>query len=256
MKRAIIIVTFGTANLNAYNIIDKFRVKLENRLKVDVKIVFTSNMLIKIMKEKNSINVCNIEDSIKELVLNNYESVIIQPLHMMEGAELLKLKESIKIHEQSFKKLIISSTLFNNIGKNPKESTENFINCIKHNIDKDKNILLIGHGSNESGNECYDEIEKAFKDSGYNKVIIGTLEGIKTKDIIVKRLLKEKIDKVEIMILLILPGNHIIKDIKGENSWEELLINNGIEVTFNIKALLEYDEIQELYFEILKCNID
>ena len=54
MKRAILIVSFGSSNLYAYKLVEKFINKIREYIKEDVyiKYVFTSKILIKRMKEK------------------------------------------------------------------------------------------------------------------------------------------------------------------------------------------------------------
>ena len=53
------------------------------------------------------------------------------------------------------------------------------------------------------------------------------------------------------MPLLVLPGNHIVKDIKGDDSWESLFKENNMAVEVILKGLLEYEEIQNLYIDMI-----
>ena len=146
------------------------------------------------------------------------------------------------------------------------------------NVNKDRYVVLVGHGSNrcqdnccytsigineccgDNGNvcndDCYQEIEKALQSIGYKNVIIGTLEGSRTRSVVLKELKDKKIDDVIIMPLLVLPGNHIIKDIKGDNSWESLFNENDINVEVNLKSLLEYEKIQKLYIDMINEAIN
>ena len=227
MKRSVLIVSFGSSNLDAYKQVESFIKNIKDSIDKElfIQCVFTPNILIKRMKEKNNIDILNV-----------------------------------------------------NKGKNTKESALNIANAIKDNVNKDRCVVLVGHGSNrcqdnccytsigineccgDNGNvcndDCYQEIEKALQSIGYKNVIIGTLEGSRTRSVVLKELKDKKIDDVIIMPLLVLPGNHIIKDIKGDNSWESLFNENDINVEVNLKSLLEYEKIQKLYIDMINEAIN
>ena len=63
MKRAVLIVSFGSSNLEAYKQVNSFikNIKASIDPKLLVQCVFTSNILIKRMKEKNNIDILNIK---------------------------------------------------------------------------------------------------------------------------------------------------------------------------------------------------
>lgn len=276
MKKAILIVSFGSSNLDAYKLIEEFinNIKLSLREEIFIQCVFTSNILIKRIKEKNNIDVLNINEALNKLSNEGYEEVVLQPLHMIDGKDCDSLREVVELNKCKFNKMNLNQTLLINKGRNTRESALNIVNAIKINVEKEKYVVLVGHGSNRCSDnccytsnngkkcistaskscndDCYLEIEKAFESIGYNKVIIGTLEGNRRKELILKELKNKKINEVEILPLLVLPGNHVIKDIKGENSWESLFDENNIRVKVKLKSLLEYKEIQKLYIDMLK----
>lgn len=275
MKRAVLIVSFGSSNLDAYNLIEKFinNIRLSIREEIFIQCVFTSNILIKRIKEKNNIDILNINEALNKLSDEGYEEVILQPLHMIDGKDCDYLREVVNLNKTKFNKLNLNQTLLINKGRNTRESALNIVKAIKSNVEKEKYVVLVGHGSNRCSDnccytssrekacistvsnscndDCYLEIEKAFESIGYNKVIIGTLEGNRQKELILKELKYKKINEVVIIPLLVLPGNHVIKDIKGDNSWESLFSENNIKVEVKLKSLLEYEEIQKIYIEMI-----
>ena len=183
------------------------------------------------------------------------------------------LRNILEENRGRFNNIKLNPTLLINKGKNTRESAGNIANAIKNNIDKDRNVVLVGHGSNRCGDnccytsininkgcgtdgsachdDCYQEIEKSLASIGYNKIIIGTLEGSRTREVVLKELKEKEIDQVVIMPLLVLPGNHIVKDIKGDNSWESLFNENNIKTEVILKSLLEYEDIQKLYIDMI-----
>lgn len=280
MKRAVLIVSFGSSNLDAYKQVESFIKNIKDSIDKElfIQCVFTSNILIKRMKEKNNIDILNIKEALEILFNDGYKEVILQPLHMIDGKDCDSLRNILEENKDRFNYIKLNPTLLINKGKNTKESALNIANAIKDNVNKDRYVVLVGHGSNrcqdnccytsigineccgDNGNvcndDCYQEIEKALQSIGYNNVIIGTLEGSRTRSVVLKELKDKKIDDVIIMPLLVLPGNHIIKDIKGDNSWESLFNENDINVEVNLKSLLEYEKIQKLYIDMINEAIN
>ncbi|MBC5625102.1 sirohydrochlorin cobaltochelatase [Clostridium sp. NSJ-49] len=280
MKRSVLIVSFGSSNLDAYKQVESFIKNIKDSIDKElfIQCVFTSNILIKRMKEKNNIDILNVKEALEILFNDGYKEVILQPLHMIDGKDCDSLRNILEENKDRFNYIKLNPTLLINKGKNTKESALNIANAIKDNVNKDRCVVLVGHGSNrcqdnccytsigineycgDNGNvcndDCYQEIEKALQSIGYKNVIIGTLEGSRTRSVVLKELKDKKIDDVIIMPLLVLPGNHIIKDIKGDNSWESLFNENDINVEVNLKSLLEYEKIQKLYIDMINEAIN
>lgn len=249
MRKAILLVCFGTANKEA---IENCLIPMEDEIREEfnnkylVLKAFTSKILIRMLKTKHDISVLRIDEALFYLSSEGYEEVIIQPLHVMAGKEYEDIKEVMKNYSYSFKSLKIGRTLLGFKGKKLEEACDRVINLIK--IEKDKNIVLIGHGSRTGSNESYYKLEERFKYLGYEKLLIGTLDGERNQEVIINELREKEIKEVIVMSLLILPGNHAKKQIEsGEKSLVHKLRSQGIKVEVNMKALLEYEEIRNIY---------
>lgn len=249
MRKAILLVCFGTANKEA---IENCLIPMEDEIREEfnnkylVLKAFTSKILIRMLKSKYDISVVRIDEALFYLSSEGYEEVIIQPLHVMAGKEYEDIKEVMKNYSYSFKSLKIGKTLLGFKGKELEKACDRVINLVK--IEKDKNIVLIGHGSRTGSNESYYKLEERFKYRGYEKLLIGTLDGERNQEVIINELREKEIKEVIVMSLLILPGNHAKKQIEsGEKSLVHKLRNEGIKVEVNMKALLEYEEIRNIY---------
>lgn len=249
MRKAILLVCFGTANKEA---IENCLIPMEDEIREEfnnkylVLKAFTSKILIRMLKSKYDISVVRIDEALFYLSSEGYEEVIIQPLHVMAGKEYEDIKEVMKNYSYSFKSLKIGKTLLGFKGKELEKACDRVINLVK--IEKDKNIVLIGHGSRTGSNESYYKLEERFKYLGYEKLLIGTLDGERNQEVIINELREKEIKEVIVMSLLILPGNHAKKQIEsGEKSLVHKLRNEGIKVEVNMKALLEYEEIRNIY---------
>lgn len=256
MRKAILLVCFGTANKDA---IENCIVPMEEEIRKEfnnkylVLKAFTSKTLINILKINENIPVLRIDEALFYLSSEGYEEVVIQPLHVMAGTEYEDIKEIMNTYSKSFRSLKIGKTLLGYKEKELEKACDRFIDAISREVPKDKNVVLVGHGSKNGSNESYYKLEERFKALGYDKLLIGTIDGDRNVDVIIGELKENGIKETLLIPILMLPGNHAKKDIEsGEKSWAHKLRNEGIEVDVNMKALLEYDEIRRVYVEEIR----
>jgi len=105
MKKAILVVSFGTSYKETIEKTikvceDKIKEKLEG---YDFFRVFTSNIIIKKLKERENLNIENIEEALNRLYKDGYKEVIVQTLYIICGEEFNKLKNQIDNYKISLK---------------------------------------------------------------------------------------------------------------------------------------------------------
>ncbi|AYE33539.1 sirohydrochlorin cobaltochelatase [Clostridium septicum] len=250
MSKAIIIASFGTTDLEALKNLDKIEDEVRVRInkKYPVIRVFTSKTIINSLKVKHNISVLKLDEALFKLSSEGFEEVIIQPLHIMECLEYEEIKKVIYSYDYTFKSIKIGKTLLGYYGSELENACDRLICAMDEELPKDKNIVLVGHGSKTITTEAYYILESKFRDKGYSNLLIGTLEGDRTRDFIVDKLKNENIDEVLILPLLVIAGNHAKLDIAGdEKSWKSKFLEEGIKVDINLKALLEYKKVRNLY---------
>lgn len=256
MRKAILLVSFGTANKDAIkNNIEKMEEEIRKEFNNEYLVLkaFTSKILIRILKAKENISVPRVDEALFYLSSECYEEVIIQPLSVMNGKDYEGIKEVMKNYSYAFKSLKIGNTLLGFREKELEEACDIVIDAISKEIPKDKNIVLVGHGSKTESEESYYKLEERFNELGYKKLLIGTIDGERNIDIIINELKKKEVKEVLLMPILILSGNHLRRDIEsGEKSWVEKLKNEGINVEVNMKPLLEYEKIRNIYLKEIR----
>ena len=110
----------------------------------------------------------------------------------------------------------------------------------------------MGHGSagDLAVNTVYSDLQDYLTEIGLPEVLIGTVEGRPSLDDALARLKASdgKFAKVLLTPLMIVAGNHAVKDMDGdqEDSWKNVLQRNGYEVTTLIKGLGEYWGIRNI----------
>ena len=250
MSKAIVLVAFGSANLEgikkSIGLLEKDLEKCFGEGYTILK-AFTSNKVIDLLKERYDYVVPHLSKVLFNLVNQGYEEVIIQPLHIMSGRDKNQIEETVNEYKYSMKKLVISKSLFTEEEENLNKESYEVGGIISENIGNN-DILLVGHGSKRSSNKLYDVIEEAVRNITDKRVYMATLEGEKTIDTVIEKLVRDKVNNLIVKPLFIIPGKHVVSDISiGEGSWIEMLRERNINITINEDSLLQYEKIRKLY---------
>lgn len=258
MAKAIIIVSFGTANLDGLKVIEDFENEIIEYFNGRYKVckAFTSRSIANILFNKHGKIVLRLEEVLFNLSNDGYSEVHIQPLHIIEGREYLSILNTIKEYNYSFSKLTLGRVI---IGNNENELIEGcnlIVDSMEKELDKNQNLVLVGHGSKTIDTKSYNYLRNIFEKRGFKNVFLGTLEGENKKDDILKELIRNKITEISLSPILMLPGNHIVRDIFGDkDSWQRLFLAKNIIVNPIKKSLLEYPIIREFYLRLISGNI-
>ncbi|CAK7057376.1 sirohydrochlorin cobaltochelatase [Tissierella sp.] len=243
MKKGIIVASFGTTyestrKLCIESIEDIIRERYGDCL---VLRAFTSKMVINILKKRDNIHVFNPEEAIREMRNQGIEDIYIQPLHIIPGHEYEKLtKYNLKVGlpllslEEDYMKIV------ENIGISELGSNEA--------------LVFMGHGSNHEADEAYEILENLYHKKGFTNVFIGTVEGSKTIEDIIKELKEKNIKKIKLKPFMLVAGDHAINDMASEDddSWKSILEKDRFQVEICLRGLGEYRIIQEIFLEHLE----
>ena len=213
---------------------------------------------LEVVKTYEDVKTCD-EDLFKKYLKHMIKSGINIPSSQYEALFLSvahTIEKTIKEYDYSFNKIILGEALIGNRSDEESYNCNLICDAIKENINEKDNILLIGHGSKTINYNVYNCIKNNLKEKGYKNTYIGTLEGEVKKEDIVKSLVEDNVKDVTIIPILMLPGNHIKKDIFGsENSWKSLFENEGILVKYVEKSLLQYSEIRKYYMNKIERHL-
>lgn len=258
MSKAIVIVSFGTASLKGLKVLEDFEKEIRKSFneKYYVCKAFTSSMISNILYNKYGKIVPRLEEVLFNLSNDRYKEVYIQPLHIIEGSEFLSIEKTIREYDYSFLKIILGNVIMGSNEDQLMEGCNLIVDAMEEDLKKYQNLILVGHGSKTIETKSYNYLKNTFIERDFKSVYMGTLEGENKKGYILKDLLDNNIEEVTIAPILILPGNHIIKDIFGnKNSWKTLFEENNIKVNAIEKSLLEYDVIRNFYIDKIRSNI-
>lgn len=255
MKKAILLIYFGTANKTAIeNCVFSFQNEVRENFNNEYLVLnaFSSKTLISILKQKEGILIFQTAEALEYLKLEGYLDIIIQPVQIMAGLEYMEIENIVDSYKNDFKSIKLGKALLGYEKDKLCSVCDRVINAISDEIDKDKTTIIVGHGSKSLADEVYFVLEDRFEKLGYKNIIVGTLEGKKSLETIMIELKSKDIKKVTIMPFLLLSGKHMKRDIElSDDSWRAKISKEGIEVEIKMKSLLEYKKIKKIIIELI-----
>ena len=108
---------------------------------------------------------------------------------------------------------------------------------------------MMGHGTAHPSNAVYGALQTVLNDEGYEKVLVGTMDGYPNFTSVLKKIKEKGIKQVLLMPLMLVAGDHAINDMASEeeDSWKSMLEAEGIEVKLHMKGLGQVEEFAQLY---------
>lgn len=257
-SKAILVVSFGTSYKETREkTIDKIEEDIQNAYK-DYKVyrAFTSKMIIKKLKTRDNIYIDTVEEAVERMINDGVKELIMQPTHIINGLENDIMIEDLRKYKDKFQSIKIGSPLLTDINDYGK-LVEILENKFAH-VPEDEALVFMGHGSSHHANAVYPALDYTFKDHGFINFFVGTVEGYPEIESVIKFVKEFKPKKVHLTPLMIVAGNHAIKDMASdeEDSWKTLFENEGYEVNCLIKGLGEYQEIRDMFVEHVKKAVN
>jgi len=248
VKTAVLVVSFGTSHTDT---LGKTIEAIEGRIGLEfpgyvVRRAFTSGIIMKIWRERGVV-IDSVGDALLSLVDEGFETVIVQPTHIINGVEYEKMLAQIQPF-MARTRIHAGTPLLTDV-HDYKEVARALVSDAG-NMDSDEMIVFMGHGSSHHSSSAYSQMEYVFHDMGFTRSIIGTVEGYPGLEE-VKRRLRERaeIKKVCLQPFMVVAGDHAKNDMSGSgpDSWKSVLEQMGYSVTCNMRGLGEYGAIRDLF---------
>ena len=246
-KKALLVISFGTSIKNAQKSIEN----IENYLSLqypehDFFRAFTSRMIIKKLKDRDGKQVDFPDQALERIRKAGYSEVVCQSLHIINGVEYELTRKLVMGYEPHFEKLSLGKPLLNELS-DYERAADMFLTDAK----KYPALLLMGHGTHHHSNAAYSMLEDVFKYKGIDNVYIATVEGFPNIEYAAKKMKANGVKEVTLIPFMIVVGDHAINDMAGddEDSWKNVLAQEGFDVKVELKGLGEYQEIAEIFYE-------
>jgi sirohydrochlorin cobaltochelatase len=250
-KKALLVVSFGTSYADTR---EKTIGASEKALAAafpdyDLKRAFTAQTIIDILKSRDGIETDNVAGAIEKLYKEGYGEVLVQPLHVINGEEYDGLLSDLAPYSKKFAKLIIGKPLLN--GFEDYKAMVAAVSPSMPELGEHDAVVFMGHGTPHFANSAYGLMDYTFKANGYPHVYVGTVEGYPDLESVMHFLKADGIEKVTLMPLMIVAGDHAQNDMAGDedSSWKVILKSAGYEVDTRLVGLGEMDGIHQMYIQ-------
>ncbi len=244
-----------------------------------VRRAFTAQIIINHVQARDNEKIDNMQQALDRAVANNVKELLIQPTHLMHGAEYDELKDAADQYADKFDSIIIAEPLLGEVGADASVVNEDKKTVAKAVVDaavkkagydsldaaeKDGTaFVFMGHGTAHTAKVSYSQMATQMKDLGYKNVFIGTVEGEPEEtacENIIEDVKSAGYKKVILRPLMVVAGDHANNDMAGdeEDSWKSMFTASGAfdSVDCQIEGLGRIKEVQDLYVAHTKAAIE
>ena len=224
----------------------------------EVRRAFTSQIIIDKLKERDGLEIDNVEEALDRAVADGIKTLVVQPTHLMNGFEYTDLETALKDYEGKFDKVVLAQPLlssdadFDAVISAITEHTESY-------DDGETAICFMGHGTEADSNAVYAKLQEKITAAGFENYFVGTVEAEPSlEDVIAAVKEKGSYKKVVLEPLMVVAGDHANNDMAGdeEDSWKSTFEAEGFEVECLLEGLGQNEAIQKIYVEHTKEAID
>ncbi len=258
-KPVILVVSFGTSYNDSRDItigaVEEAIAKANPDY--EVRRAFTSQIIIDKLKDRDNLEIDNVEEALDRLVADGVKELIVQPTHVMSGYEYDDLYNAVSRYAGSFDKVVMGAPLLTS-DEDYDKVIKALVNATKEYQADDTAVVFMGHGTEHNANETYAKLQEKITAAGYNNYYIGTVEATPTLEDVIKSLKAGGYKKVVLEPLMIVAGDHANNDMAGdeEDSWKTVLTGEGYDVECVLRGLGELEGIQAVYVEHVQAAIN
>ena len=244
-----------------------------------VRRAFTAQIIINHVQARDGEKIDNVEQALDRAVSSGVKNLVVQPTHLMHGAEYDELTEALDTYKDKFETVTVAEPLLGEVGEDATVINDDkaavakaiTVEAVKtagyDSLDDAKNdktaFVFMGHGTSHSAKVSYSQMATQMKDLGYENVYIGTVEGEPEEtacENVIKDVAADGYTSVVLRPLMVVAGDHANNDMAGddEDSWKSQFEASGNfeKIDTQIAGLGEIAEIQQIYVDHTKAAID
>ena len=244
-----------------------------------VRRAFTAQIIINHVEARDDEVIDNMQQALDRAVDNGVKNLVVQPTHLMHGAEYDEMVEAIDGYKDKFESVAIAEPMLGEVGddttviNDDKKAVAQAITdaaCqeagfddMQAAADAGTAFVFMGHGTSHTANVTYDQMQTQMDDLGFTNAFIGTVEG-KPEDTACEEVIAKVKDagfkNVVLRPLMVVAGDHANNDMAGddEDSWKSQFEASGDfdSVDCQIEGLGRVAAVEDLYVAHTKDAID
>ena len=280
-EKELLVVSFGTS-FNASRAADIGGV--EKALQAanpdwSVRRAFTAQIIINHVQARDGEKIDNVDQALQRAVDNGVKNLVVQPTHLMHGAEYDELTAAVEGYKDKFESVKIAEPLLGEVGADAtvinadkaavaeaitaeavKDAGFDSLDAVKEDGTA---FVFMGHGTSHTAKVSYSQMQTQMEQLGYDNVFIGTVEGEPEDtscEAVIEKLKEAGYKKVILRPLMVVAGDHANNDMAGDDddSWKSQFEASGAfdSIDTQIAGLGEIQAIQQLYVAHTQAAID
>ncbi len=249
-KPVILAVSFGTSYNDSR---EKTIGAVENAIAeanpdYEVRRAFTAQTVIDILKERDNIEINNVEQAFDKLIEDGVKELVVQPTHVMNGFEYDDLIAVVDEYRDKFDTVSVGAPLLNADEDYTALANALVADTASYNTDGTA-IVFMGHGTEHEANAAYGKLQDVFTSNGNTNYFVGTVEATPALEDVVAGVKAGGFTRVVLQPLMVVAGDHANNDMAGdeEGSWKNAFEAKGLEVVCNLRGLGEIKAVQDMY---------
>ena len=278
-EKELLVVSFGTS-FNDSRVADIKSIEdalQEANPDWSVRRAFTAQIIINHIQARDGEKIDNMEQALERAVANGVKQLVVQPTHLMHGAEYDEMCDAIDKVRDKFESVEIAEPMLGEVG-----SDAAVINADKEAVAKavvaaalsesgyestaaakeaGVAYVLMGHGTAHVAKVTYSQMATQMDKLGYENVFIGTVEGEPEDtscEAVIAAVKEAGYTTVVLRPLMVVAGDHANNDMAGsdDDSWKPMFEDAGFTVDCQIAGLGGIADIQALYIAHTQAAID
>ena len=237
-----------------------------------VRRAFTAQIIINHVQARDGEVIDNMTQALDRAVANGVKNLVVQPTHLMQGAEYDELCAAVDEYADQFESVQVAKPLLGDVGEDEtvvNEDKEAVANALVAQAVEEAGyadldeaeadgtaFVFMGHGTAHKAAVTYDQMQTQMQELGYKNVYIGTVEG-EPEDTecsaVIEKIQNDGYKKVILRPLMVVAGDHANNDMAGddEDSWKSMFEASGAfdSVDCQIAGLGRIADIQQVYVD-------
>ena len=244
-----------------------------------VRRAFTAQIIINHVQARDGEVIDNMQQALDRAVENGVKNLVVQPTHLMHGAEYDEMMEVLDSYNDKFESISVAEPMLGEVGDDASIINEDkaaVAEAIANAAVKDAGyetmdaaaedgtaFVFMGHGTSHTAKVTYSQMQTQMNELGYKNAFIGTVEGEPEEtscDAVIEAVKEAGYKKVVLRPLMVVAGDHANNDMAGaeEDSWKSMFEASGAfeKVDTQITGLGSLPEVQQLFVEHTKAAME
>lgn len=271
-EKEILVVSFGTSFNDSR--VDDIK-GIEDAIQAanpdwSVRRAFTAQIIINHVQARDGERIDNMEQALERAVASGVKNLVVQPTHLMHGAEYDELMEAVEAYRDQFESVKVAEPLLGEVGADAtvinqdkedvaKALTEEAVKSAGYDSleaakDDGAAFVFMGHGTSHTAKVSYSQMQSQMAELGYDNVFIGTVEGEPEEtsyEAVIDAVSEAGYKKVILRPLMVVAGDHANNDMAGEDedSWLSMFKASGKfdSVDTQVVGMGSIEAVQQIY---------